>query len=66
MSCMISLGQEETMGQEYSSAPLSSFVFKNILCVNVGGETGLLATLWVTVKMTTTSSKGSSGLSTTF
>lgn len=62
MSRVVSQGQEETTGQEWSSALLSSFIFKNKTkqpFVNVGGETGIHITLLVRGKISTTSLKGS-------
>ena len=52
MSCVMSQGQGETMGQEWSSGHLSSLVFKKAKhFVNVGGEISIHIPLWGTVKM---------------
>lgn len=47
-------------GARVELCPLSSLVLKLILCVNVGAET---VTLWVTVKMSATSSQSNAVLS---
>lgn len=64
VSWVISQRQEETKGQEESSVPLSSLVFKCTAqqpFVNVGRQAGLLMTCLLRVEFSMTSLKGNSG-----